>query len=53
MKKYICNLIFDLFCEIDNLTDIKYIDFGNIIQPGLWIKLGASVNIPVLKADKP
>lgn len=38
---------FDFYCDINNLTDVEYIDFGNIYQPGIWIKLGLTANIPI------
>ena len=33
-----------LFCEINNLLDNEYVDFGNIIQPGRWIRVGMKIN---------
>ena len=33
-----------LFFEINNLLDNEYVDFGNIIQPGRWTRVGLKIN---------
>lgn len=35
-----------LFLSAKNLLDRKYMDIGNVVRPGRWIKAGASVTIP-------
>jgi len=42
---------FKSYIDIANITNEKYIDFGNIYQPGRWIKAGAvfSFNIKKIK----
>ncbi len=35
----------DIFVEANNLFDKSYFDIGNIVQPGRWIKAGASLKI--------
>lgn len=40
--------IFDestLFLEINNLLDNKYVDFGNIPQPGRWMRAGLNMEL--------
>ena len=34
-----------MFLEINNLFDNKYVDFGNIPQPGRWMRAGVKVTI--------
>lgn len=34
-----------LFFEINNLLDNEYVDFGNIIQPGRWTRVGLKINL--------
>lgn len=34
---------FSVFCDINNLFDIKYQDFGGLKQPGIWIKTGVKI----------
>ena len=34
-----------LFLEINNLFDNHYVDFGNIPQPGRWIRAGAKIKL--------
>lgn len=36
-----------IFAEVSNIFDTDYYDFGNIAQPGRWIKAGVSVNIGI------
>jgi iron complex outermembrane receptor protein len=36
-----------VFAEVSNIFDTDYYDFGNIEQPGRWIKAGASINIGI------
>ncbi|MCL2131853.1 MAG: TonB-dependent receptor plug domain-containing protein [Lentimicrobiaceae bacterium] len=35
----------DIFLEANNLFNQKYFDFGNISQPGIWIKGGIAVQV--------
>jgi vitamin B12 transporter len=37
----------NIFAEFSNIWNINYIDFGNIKQPGRWIKFGVSSRINV------
>jgi iron complex outermembrane receptor protein len=34
-----------IFAEATNLFDTKYFDFGNLPQPGIWVKAGLSVKV--------
>tara|TARA_B100001758_G_scaffold247877_1_gene268002 strand:+ start:15688 stop:17577 length:1890 start_codon:yes stop_codon:yes gene_type:complete len=34
-----------MFIEINNLFDNEYVDFGNIPQPGRWMRTGIKINI--------
>ena len=34
-----------LFLEVSNLFDKKYVDFGNIPQPGRWVRAGFRITI--------
>jgi iron complex outermembrane receptor protein len=34
------------FIESTNLLNEDYIDIGNILQPGTWVKVGLEINIP-------
>jgi iron complex outermembrane receptor protein len=34
-----------LFVEINNLLDNEYIDFGNIPQPGRWMRVGMNIKL--------
>jgi iron complex outermembrane receptor protein len=36
---------FNFFIEGTNLFDREHIDFGNLPQPGIWLKAGISLNI--------
>jgi iron complex outermembrane receptor protein len=36
---------YQLFAEADNLLNTTYFDYGNLPQPGRWIKVGLSVKI--------
>ncbi len=36
---------YQLFAEADNLLNTTYFDFGNLPQPGRWVKIGLSVKI--------
>jgi iron complex outermembrane receptor protein len=36
---------YNLFAEATNLFNTQYFDFGNIPQPGRWIKLGVNIKI--------
>ena len=38
---------FNLFIEGTNLFDQNYVDFGNLPQPGIWLKAGINLNINV------
>ncbi len=33
-----------IFAEATNIFDVDYVDFGNIYQPGRWLKTGLSYN---------
>lgn len=52
-----CSLFYDekpvyLFIECSNLTGVKYIDIGNIEQPGRWIKAGLNINLSIKPLGK-
>ena len=34
-----------IFAEATNLTDCRYVDLGNIPQPGIWVKGGIAVRL--------
>ena len=34
-----------IFLEINNLLDNKYVDFGNIPQPGRWMRVGLDIKL--------
>jgi len=34
-----------LFLEINNLLNNDYIDFGNIPQPGRWMRVGINLSL--------
>jgi len=34
-----------MFLEINNLFDNEYVDFGNIPQPGIWMRAGVKITI--------
>ena len=34
-----------IFVDATNILDVKYIDYGNIRQPGRWFKVGAEFNV--------
>jgi iron complex outermembrane receptor protein len=34
-----------IFAEATNLTDCRYVDLGNIPQPGIWVKGGVAVKL--------
>ena len=34
-----------IFLEINNLFDNEYVDFGNIPQPGRWMRAGVKITI--------
>ena len=36
---------YKLYVEANNILDKKYVDFGNVPQPGAWIICGAAMNI--------
>lgn len=36
---------YQVFAEADNLLNTTYFDFGNLPQPGRWVKVGLSVKI--------
>lgn len=38
-----------LFLDITNLFDQNYVDFGNVAQPGRWIRAGVSFHIGKVK----
>ncbi|NDV57778.1 TonB-dependent siderophore receptor [Bacteroides sp. 519] len=38
-----------LFVEANNLFDKYYYDLGNIPQPGVWIKGGINIKLPIFK----
>ena len=40
-------LFFNLFLEVSNIGDMHYYDIGNIIQPGRWFKIGATIDIGI------
>ncbi len=35
----------ELFISVNNIFDVKYVDIGNIFQPGRWIKFGISYEL--------
>lgn len=35
-----------LYAEATNLLDTKYVDYGNVTQPGRWIRIGMKINTP-------
>ncbi|MCH5309207.1 MAG: TonB-dependent receptor [Prevotella sp.] len=37
---------YKLYMEANNLTNKKYVDFGSIPQPGIWLMAGASITLP-------
>ena len=34
-----------VYLELNNLLDKKYVDFGNIPQPGRWLRAGVKINL--------
>jgi iron complex outermembrane receptor protein len=34
-----------IFLEINNLLNNEYVDFGNITQPGRWVRTGVKINL--------
>tara|TARA_B100000900_G_scaffold377487_1_gene360978 strand:- start:106 stop:1989 length:1884 start_codon:yes stop_codon:yes gene_type:complete len=34
-----------VYLELNNLLDKKYVDFGNIPQPGRWLRAGIKINL--------
>ena len=36
---------YSLYVEANNLTAYRYVDYGNVPQPGLWLKVGAKYYI--------
>jgi len=39
-----------IFCSVNNLFNIEYIDYGNIIQPGRYYKIGVSKQFDLSKS---
>ncbi|MEC8273419.1 MAG: TonB-dependent receptor [Bacteroidota bacterium] len=39
------NSNFNLFLDVNNLFDINYSDFGTIVQPGRWARIGLKAKI--------
>ena len=37
----------NIFLQANNLFDVRYFDFGNIIQPGRWMSAGFHWHIPL------
>lgn len=37
--------LFDIFVSASNLLNNRYFDFGNITQPGRWIKAGINIQV--------
>jgi iron complex outermembrane receptor protein len=37
--------IFKVFAEGSNIFNIRYFDYGGILQPGIWLKAGISIEI--------
>lgn len=35
----------NVFADVDNILDKTYYDHGDVPQPGIWAKIGASVNL--------
>ena len=35
----------DFYVSVNNIFDLKYIDIGNVVQPGRWTKVGISYQI--------
>ena len=34
-----------IFCEINNISDNNYVDYGNVPQPGRWMRLGLKLSL--------
>ena len=34
------NDMWELYAQADNITNVKYYDIGNVIQPGIWVMCG-------------
>ncbi len=43
-KIYLKNKWYLVYIEGNNLLNQKYFDIGNVVQPGIWIKVGTKVN---------
>jgi len=35
----------DFYVSLNNILDLNYVDIGNVIQPGRWVKVGISYQI--------
>ena len=33
-----------IYIDGNNLTNYRYVDYGNVLQPGCWVKVGATIN---------
>jgi len=34
-----------IFFEINNISDNNYVDYGNVPQPGRWMRLGLKLSL--------
>ncbi|NJK98004.1 MAG: TonB-dependent receptor [Bacteroidales bacterium] len=39
--------ILNVFAEVSNIFAREYYDFGNIVQPGRWFKIGLSIELGI------
>ena len=33
-----------IYIDGNNLTNHRYVDYGNVLQPGCWVKVGVTIN---------
>lgn len=36
---------YTIYAEASNLFNTEYVDFGNIEQPGRWVRVGVKINL--------
>ena len=36
---------YSVYLEANNLLNYRYVDYGNVPQPGCWLKAGVSIKI--------
>ena len=36
---------YDIYLKADNITNHRYYDIGDVLQPGIWVMAGAKVKI--------